>query len=364
MRPVALLLLLALAPALAGAAEAWKWDVVQIDKRRYVPISNVAEFYKLSRPVSSAKSFKLTSPSRVIEGRAGSREVLVNGVKYITCFPMRSKGSEVHVSAMDVTKILEPVMRPGKIKSATPIRTIVLDAGHGGHDSGAVGSFGREKQYALDVVLRARALLMKAGYQVKLTRSNDTFIPLEQRAVFANKYPDALFVSVHFNKSKGGGTGIETYALAPRGVPSMDEESASYSDFKQNPGNARDSENIALAAAVHSAMVRHLRLPDRGIKRARFVVIKNIRIPGVLLEGGFVDNSSDARKITTADYRQRMAQSILEGVQAYTRAVTGAGPKPTLVVSGDAPTSIPDLDEAIGAPEGSSWKVNRHLDAN
>jgi N-acetylmuramoyl-L-alanine amidase len=361
MRSRALLILLALAPGLLGAAEAWKWNVVQIDKRRYVPVSDVAAFYRMNRPVSTAKNFKLTSANRVLEGRAGSREVLVNGVKYITCFPMRSKGSEVYVSAMDVSKILEPILRPGKIKSATPIRTIVLDAGHGGHDSGAVGSLGREKQFALDVVLRARALLTKAGYQVKLTRANDTFIPLEQRAAFANRFPDALFVSVHFNKSKGGGTGIETYALAPRGVPSMDEESASYSDFKQNPGNARDSENIALAAAIHSSMVRNLRMPDRGIKRARFVVIKNIRIPGVLLEGGFVDNSADARKIASGDYRQRMAQSILEGVQAYTRAVTGAGPKPTLVVSGDAPSSIPNLDEALGE---SGWKVQRHLDAN
>lgn len=342
------------------AADAWKWNVVQIDKRRYVPVSDVAGFYKLSRPISSAKNFKLTSASRVIEGRAGSREVLVNGVKYITCFEMRTRNGQVYISAMDVTKIIEPVMRPGKIKTAVPIRTIVLDAGHGGHDSGAVGSLGREKQYTLDVVLRARSLLMRAGYQVKLTRANDTFVPLQERCNFANRYTDALFVSVHFNKSNRGGTGVETYALAPRGVPSMDEEHASYSDFKENPGNARDAENIALAAAVHSSLMKNLQMVDRGIKRARFVVVKNTRIPAVLIEGGFVDNSNDARRIANANYRQQIAQSILDGVQAYSKAVTGSQPKPTLVVSGDKPSSIPNLDEVFGKEsefDVSNWKL-------
>jgi N-acetylmuramoyl-L-alanine amidase len=253
---------------------------------------------------------------------------------------------------MDVSKIIEPVMRPGKIKAAMPIHTIVLDAGHGGQDSGAVGVYGREKQYTLDVVLRARALLLKAGFQVKMTRASDVFIPLEERSAFANKFPDALFISVHFNKSNTyGGSGIETYALAPRGVPSMDEGSLRYSDFKLNPGNARDSENIALAAAIHSSLCRHLPVPDRGIKRARFAVIRTIRIPGVLIEGGFVDSAYDARLIASAEYRQRIAQSILDAVSAYTRSVSGADGHPSTVVTVQ-PTPTPvtfDLSDPSGA---------------
>ncbi|MGH8048067.1 MAG: N-acetylmuramoyl-L-alanine amidase, partial [Chthoniobacterales bacterium] len=305
-----LFILLALLPGLAGAAT---WNVVQMDKRRYVPVSDVAAFYKLTQAVSTGDSFRLTGAHRLLEGKAGATEVRVNGVKYVTCFPLRSRGSTIYVSAMDVSKIIEPVMRPGKIQGGKEIHTVVLDAGHGGQDSGAVGTLGREKQYTLDVVLRARALLLKAGYKVKMTRVTDVFIPLEDRAAFANRFPDALFVSVHFNKSNTyGGTGVETYALAPRGVPSMDEENLRYSDFRLNPGNACDAQNIALAAAVHSALCRRLPVPDRGIKRARFVVIKNIRIPGVLLEGGFVSSPSDASLIARASYRQNMAQAILD----------------------------------------------------
>jgi N-acetylmuramoyl-L-alanine amidase len=335
-------ILLVLLPGLAGAAT---WNVVQIEGRRYVPAADIGAFYKMTQAVSDGSKFRLAGVNRVLEGKSGDSEVRVNGVKYGTCFPLRSRGGRVYVSAMDVSKIVEPVMRPGKIQGGKPIKTIVLDAGHGGHDSGAVGRLGREKQYTLDVVLRARALLLKAGYQVKLTRSTDVFIPLDDRAAFANKFPDALFVSVHFNHSTTyGGTGVETYALAPRGVPSMDEENLRYSDFKLNPGNACDAQNIALAAAVHSSLCRRLPIPDRGIKRARFVVIKNIRIPGVLIEGGFLSNAYDSRMIATAEYRQRIAQSISDAVAAYKRAVNGAGGQPAAVVtvpgSGSASMSL------------------------
>ncbi len=348
-------LFLALLPGLAGAAT---WNIVLMNQRRYVPISDVAAFYRMTQEAASGSSFRLSSANRVIEGKAESGDVRINGVKYVTCFPLQARGGTVYISAMDVSKIIEPVMRPGKIQAATPIHTIVLDAGHGGQDSGSVGIYGREKQYTLDVVLRARTLLLKAGFQVKMTRVSDVFIPLEERAAFANHFPDALFISVHFNKSSSyGGSGIETYALAPRGVPSMDEASLRYSDFKLNPGNARDAENIALAAAVHSAMCRRLPVPDRGIKRARFAVIRTIRIPGVLVEGGFVDSPYDARFIATAEYRQRIAQSLLDAVTAYTRAVSGAGPQPSAVVTAPAPAAAtPAID--LSDPTAADTKLD------
>jgi N-acetylmuramoyl-L-alanine amidase len=350
--------ILVLLPGLAGAAT---WNVVQFDQRRYVPVSDVAAFYHMAQPVSDGTNLRLVSPGRSIEGKAGNTEVRINGVKYVTCFPVRTKGGTVYVSAMDVAKVIEPIMRPGKIQSTGPVRTIVLDAGHGGHDSGAVGPLGREKQYTLDVALRARALLLRAGYQVKMTRVSDVFVPLEERASFANSFRNALFISIHFNKSESsGGTGVETYALAPRGVPSMDEASLRYSDFKQNPGNACDPQNIALAAAVHSSLVKNLRVFDRGIKRARFVVIKSIRIPGVLIEGGFVSNPYDARLIASADYRQRIAQSILEAVQAYSRAIDGAAPTQPAVVAGKNETlTEASLQSPTPAPPvGSSTSLD------
>ena len=336
------------------------WEVVIHAGRRHVSLEDVSKFYRLRQPLINGPAFSLSGPSKTIRGRAGTREIYINNVKYILCFPVEQKGGRILISAMDVTKIIEPVMRPGLIKNAHAIRTVILDAGHGGHDSGAKGNRGIEKEAALDVVLRAKRLLEQNGYTVRLTRSSDVFIPLEDRAAFANRFLNAIFVSVHFNKSAGGGaSGIETFALAPRGVPSMDEENFSYSDLKLHPGHGQDAENIALSTALHSSMLRHMRLTDRGIKRARFAVIRDIRIPGVLLEGGFMNHPLDGKLIASSAYRDAFARAILEGVGRYRSAVSGETTykAPSAVATGIDKTSIPDLRRNI-SPLGTRPMLN------
>jgi len=336
------------------------WEVVMHAGRRHVSLEDVSKFYRLRQPLINGPAFTLSGPSKTIRGRAGTREIYINNVKYILCFPVEQKGGRILISAMDVTKIIEPVMRPGLIKNAHAIRTVILDAGHGGHDSGAKGNRGIEKEAALDVVLRAKRLLEQNGYTVRLTRSSDVFIPLDDRAAFANRFLNAIFVSVHFNKSVGGGaSGIETFALAPRGVPSMDEENFSYSDLKLHPGHGQDAENIALSTALHSSMLRHMRLTDRGIKRARFAVIRDIRIPGVLLEGGFMNHPLDGKLIASSAYRDAFARAILEGVGRYRSAVSGETTykAPSAVATGVDKTSIPDLRRSI-SPLGTRPMLN------
>ena len=344
---------------LFGQGLAFSWDVVLHENRRYVPVENVSKFYKLSPPAKNADGFVIASATKTIKGKNGAREVFINNVKYVLCFPIINKGGTTLISAMDVTKIIEPVMRPGLIKNADSVSTVILDAGHGGHDSGAKGNRGFEKEAALDVVLRARRLLLQKGYKVQLTRSNDTFIPLEKRPAIANRYRNAVFVSVHFNKSNTiGGTGIETFALAPRGVPSMDEENLRYNDIKLYPGHAHDPENVALATAMHSSMLRHMRLTDRGIKRARFAVIRHLNIPGVLLEGGFMDHPIDGRLIASSAYRDAFANAIVEGVTRYSNAIAGNTnyQAPSAITSAVDPTPIPNLPKSL-AP----YDLNRGL---
>jgi N-acetylmuramoyl-L-alanine amidase len=334
------------------------WNVVQHDGRRHVPIEDVARFYGLNQRLAGNGAFDLTGGGRTLQGKAGQKEVKIDGVKYVLCFPIAQKDGRTLLSAMDVTKIIEPVLRPGKIPNATQVRTVILDAGHGGHDSGAVGKLGREKEYALDVAVRAKALLESRGYRVLLTRKSDYFIPLEKRSAFANKQQNAIFISIHFNKSKtAAGTGIETFALAPRGVPSMGEEDVTVNAVREYPGHKRDPENILLATAVHSSLLRYCPLPDRGIKRARFHVIRETKIPAILIEGGFLNHPLDARMVASGSYRQRMAMAIAEGVTRFQRAVRGRGfvPPPSAVASGADPTTAPSLrpetNSATAAPE-------------
>ena len=340
------------------------WDVILHEGRRYVSIDDVCQFYRLNPVEISSESFRISNASKTIKGKSGTREVYINNVKYVLCFPIIAKNGKTLISAMDVTKIIEPVMRPGLIKNATGVTTVILDAGHGGHDSGAKGPFGLEKDAALDVVQRAKRLLTQAGYNVRLTRNSDVFIPLESRPALANNFPNAVFVSVHFNKSSTvGGTGIETFALAPRGVPSMDEENLSYNDLKEYPGHSHDAENVALATAMHSSMLRQTRLADRGIKRARFVVIRDLNIPGVLLEGGFMNHPVDGRLIAGSAYRDSFARAILEGVSRYRSAVSGqtSYQPPSAVATGTDPVAIPDLRRNL-TPLGMSPVLNEAIE--
>ncbi|HEX8296354.1 MAG TPA: N-acetylmuramoyl-L-alanine amidase [Chthoniobacteraceae bacterium] len=302
------------------AADASDWQLYKIGGRDYVSLDNLAEFYNFGAVQRVDSEFTLRTTGKSLRGRAGSVEFLINGLKFNLSYPIVEHSGQLCISRMDLTKLVEPVLRPSKIRGADNVDTVVLDAGHGGHDNGAVSPFGFEKQFTFDVVARARQLLIQAGFKVVLTRSSDTFVALEERVRIANQFRNALFVSVHFN-SGGSGTGLETYTLAPRGVPSMMADGPRISDLDACAGHAFDPQNMALATAMHAALVVKSRMYDRGIKRARFVVIRDISIPGVLIEGGFQSNSHDARLIATPAYRQTMAGCILQAVQNYRLAV-------------------------------------------
>lgn len=323
------------------------WTLMKHAGRDYVTFDNVAQFYGLGgvQRVSS-KGFTMKLGARSLRGQAGSVEFFINNLKFNLSYPVVEIGGKLCVSRMDLVKVIEPVLRPSKIKGAELVDTIVLDAGHGGHDNGAYSPYGWEKQFSLDVANRARLLFQQEGFKVVMTRSTDTFVSLDERVRIANRFRNALFISIHFN-SGGAGTGLETFTLAPRGVPSMASDGPRITDLQLCPGNARDAENMALATATHAALVVRSKMYDRGIKRARFVVIRDITIPGVLVEGGFLSNTYDAKLIATPDYRQQMAQSLLQAVRNYRRAV---GPQAVEYVAKSTDASrIESAQPSVGA---------------
>src|SRR6516162_7958415 len=338
--------------SLASSAVGFDWTLIKHDGRDYVPVEDVAKFYSFTKVDFSNDTLNLTGATLRMQGAANSRELYLNGLKFILSFPIIKVDDRLLLSRMDLSKLVEPVLRPARI-SATPVRTVVLDAGHGGFDQGARGLLGNEKDFALDVVLRARDLLLQAGYNVRLTRSADIFVPLEDRAAFANRQSNSIFVSVHFNSgAREDATGIETYSLAPRGVPSTNDPIVSLADFQQCLGNTRDAENIALATAMHTALITKLGVNDRGIKRARFIVLRDINIPGVLIEGGFLSNAQDRVRVATPVYRQILAQAIVQGVTSYNRALRRSAVSEELMVKrGDNPKqTAPDNGASVWDP--------------
>lgn len=345
MRPVVILICSFLCGTVLPAAGS-DWTLIKHRGHDHVTFKNVSDFYGLDTMTRVKNDVSLRTSSRSLRGQLGSNEFFINNLKFILTHPIAEADGQLIISRMDLTKVIEPVMRPSQIRHADKVDTIILDPGHGGTDNGARSVWGNEKSYALDVAFRTRELLQQNGFKVYLTRTSDVFVPLEERVNFANQFDNALFISIHFNSSSSG-TGVETYTLAPRGVPSMAGDGPRHSDLQACPGNARDAENMALATATHASVVLRGQLPDRGIKRARFVVIRDIAIPGVLIEGGFLSNPNDGRKVANPAYRQQMACCLLQAVQLY-RSSVGTFPPPESLLASQPPASRVGVERTPG----------------
>jgi N-acetylmuramoyl-L-alanine amidase len=177
---------------------------------------------------------------------------------------------------------------------AASFRTVVIDAGHGGHDNG--GQWGRvyEKHLALDTAARLELKLKALGYQTVMTRRSDYFISLPQRVSTANRYKNAIFVSIHYNYTwKKEVSGLET--------------------FYYNAPSKR------LASLVQNGLINRTRTVDRSAKYARFYVIRNCSLPSILVEGGFVSNTAERNRMKSAWFRESIAQGIVDGIQRYRR---------------------------------------------
>ncbi len=310
--------------ACAVRTSATEWNVIEYDGRDYVSFGNVAEFYHFAEYNHDDRTVSLRSDRRGIRAQADSSEIYINGVRFFTYFPIAGKGDESLISATDVGKIVEPVLRPSRLRDARKVETVVLDPGHGGTDQGTANTWGTEKGYALDVALTAREQLLRAGFKVEMTRSGDVGLSLEERIDFANRFPNAVFISIHFNSATGG-SGVESYALAPEGIASNaapGENHSSETDVVRNPGNDQDGRNLALTAAVHAAVLSRLAPFDRGIRHARFKVLRDIKVPALLIEGGFLSDPVEGQRIATQQYRQQLGAAIAQGVQAYSAAVS------------------------------------------
>ena len=321
----------------ANRVRGFDWTILKENGRDYIPLTDVARFYDFNTIDFTKGVATLNCAAVHFQGASGSRDLYLNGLKFILNLPILDIQDKLCISRLDLAKLVDPVLRPTKI-SASPVRTVVIDPGHGGTDSGARGPLGNEKDFTLDVALRTRDLFTRAGFNVRMTRSADVYVPLESRAMFASFQPNAVFLSIHFNYGMGpAAEGVETYCLAPRGVPSTNDSGLSYADFQECVGNVRDPENIALATAIHASLITRLVVPDRGVKRARFVVLRNNAIPGVLIEGGFLTNPRDALRIASPAYRELLADAIVRGVIAYNRAVARGSLRPPDAISAKPP---------------------------
>jgi N-acetylmuramoyl-L-alanine amidase len=358
-------------------AQAFNWQTATARGRDYVTLQSFCQFYNFAYSSPGGNTvFDTRSPGHALRLKMGSPDMFLDGVHYVMSFPVEMGSGDWLVSRMDVIKLFEPIMRPQEIAGRHAIRGVVIDPGHGGTDNGATSRLGAEKNYTRDTAFRLEAILNNAGIKTVMTRRNDVFVDLYERAHIASLYPDYAFVSIHYNSASPEARGLETYCLSPRGAASTSSSYLSRADIQELTGNDDDAENILLASAVHSEIIKlNPGDPsmDRGVKRARFVVIKANVLPAILVEGGFVSNRLESARVNSPGYRQALAEDIARGLIKFMNIMGGrhmglpggsegeVAPRPQVVALPPAPPVL-ERDSSAGprvfAPAAVATKVS------
>lgn len=243
---------------------------------------------------------------------------------------------------LDIYRPRDSAGREHSQSAMEPLRLIVLDAGHGGHDPGATGPSGAmEKDIVLDVTKRAARLVEEGlGVKVALTRSTDVFVPLRERTSFANKQRADLFVSIHGNAHpRAVSEGVEVYFLSSEASDTDARQVAAIengviqleSAVSRQKGELLKSilfdlaqsefqqESSFMAETVLDSITQSLTLVPRGVKQAGFYVLGGAAMPAILIEIGFLTNPKEERKLATPEYRQAVARAIYTGLAEYKR---------------------------------------------
>ena len=271
----------------------------------------------------------LTDKDNRLELASDRLEVVLNGQRIFLGQAPVSRGGNLYLSKIDLERCLVPLVRPALlgVPKAAP-KTIVIDPGHGGPDTGkfngVLGLF--EKTYTLDTSLRLKKILEARGWKVVLTRSDDRQLKpgkqddLQRRAQIADEVDADVFVSIHFNsvaEQVEKVSGAEVYRFTPQHQAPVTRTLRRLDDEVLNPGNGNDVWNSLLAYSIQRRLLRELKLDDRGFKHDRLAVLRLVSCPAVLIEGGFLSNTTEARRIANATYRQQLAEAIANGLGAY-----------------------------------------------
>jgi N-acetylmuramoyl-L-alanine amidase len=299
------------------------------DRPHYVSLTewaraNVFAFHWLERDKTIELTGRGARLTFNVESRSDARRAQINGVQVWLAFPILYENGTALISQVDLAETLGPVLSPPVNPRGIRIKTICLDPGHGGKDPGNRAGSNEEKKYTLLLAREASAQLTAAGFKVYLTRSSDSFVDLPARPEVARRHTADLFVSLHFNSVEEGRNdvkGTEIFCCTPAGATSTNARGEG--DTRWVAGNRNDEKNMLLAYEMQKSYTKNLDVEDRGVKRARFQILRESTMPAILIEGGFMSHPAEGKKIYESAYRKQMAHAIVEGIIAYKKAVKG-----------------------------------------
>ena len=268
--------------------------------------------------------------------RVGSQVAHWDGLEVRLAFAPQIISGQPCVHTLDLKKTIQPLVLSAPMSFLGTNLTIVIDAGHGGGDSGTKSVLGYryEKEFTLDWARRLGWALATNGWRVLFTRTNDTDLSVSNRIAFAEAHKADLFLSLHFNSSAPNDqqVGLETYCLTPTGMPSTVTRGFGDDPGLAFPNNAFDAQNLQFALRVHRALLQINGKHDRGVRRARFLgVLRGQHCPAILVEGGYLSNPQEAARIADPAYRQKLAEAV---AQALTEKPEAASQVPGVVSQG------------------------------
>ena len=323
-------------------------DVRTFSGVEYVPLVRLCDVYGLDYKWDSfIKTVTIQKKSNCIVLRSGSDRILVNGVEKKLCRPIILSAGAVFIPtsfAKNMLGLIIGAAPSAKVPEISPVKkftidTIVLDPGHGGKDPGAIGrKIGlREKELTLALAKRIKSILQESGIKVIMTRENDAFISLPKRAEIANRNEADLFVSVHINASRARSMrGFECYYLSnatddnARAIEAFENASLKMqegAEIEHSEGldktlwdmNLSENrlESAELASYICDSVNSSLVTRSRGVKSARFYVLKYTHMPSVLIETAYISNKYEEMELKGSKFLDRIADAVAEGILKY-----------------------------------------------
>lgn len=306
-----------------------------INGQNYVPLADWAranglKFFQFER----GDKIVATNRATRLVFDVDARDAEINGVHVALSYPVANKTHTPLIAQLDLDTAVRPLLFPERYIAPKTIKTVCLDPGHGGKDTGNRVGWHYEKIYTLALAAEVRDQLKRAGFNVVLTRTRDTYVDLPLRPALANRRGADLFVSLHFNATETGRNeveGPETYCITPVGASSTNARGEG-ANSGPTTGNRNEQRSLLLAYQVQKSLVRNLAVDDRGVRRARFAVLRDAAMPAILIEGGYMTHPIEGRKIFSDAYRHQLAQAIVKGILAYQKLT--APPPPAAMPAG------------------------------
>jgi len=307
---------LASCPAPASAAS--------VNGQPYVPLAGWAQANGLKCVwLKWGEEIAVTNRSTRLVFDRNSRTAQINGVGVLLSFPVAIDRGTPYIAQLDINSTIRPLIYQPRA-DAKSITTICIDPGHGGRDTGNHTFWRSEKTYTLALALELRDQLKTAGFNVILTRSKDTAVELPDRPALANRARADLFISLHFNATVTGRDqvqGPETYCITPVGASSSNAQGEG-AGYGPTPANRCEDKSLLLAYQVEKSLVHGLGVVDRGVRRARFAVLRDATMPAILIEGGYMTHPAESKRIYSATNRRQMAQAMVKGILAYQKLMS------------------------------------------